>query len=45
MTHDLHVSAVFLLLWSDGMNCERWLYEDRLPKSWPIEVRPDARSA
>ena len=42
MTHDLHVSAVFLLLYANGQGTENWLSEDQLPKSWPLDVRPDA---
>ena len=41
MTHDLHVSEVFLRYRSMGRQHE-WCSEDQLAKGWPIRERPDA---
>lgn len=42
MTHDLHVSEIFLHLRASGRYSARWLSEDQLPKAWPLDIRPDA---
>lgn len=42
MTHDLHVSEVFLRLRANGLPTKQWQSEDQLPNTWPIKVRPDA---
>ena len=41
MTHDLHVSEVFLHYRDHGL-AEAWLSEDQLPADWPMRERPDA---
>ena len=41
MTHDLHVSEVFLHYRKQGL-ASAWLSEDQLPVEWPIRERPDA---
>ena len=42
MTHDLHVSEVYLRYRTDGLSSRHWLSEDRLPREWPLRERPDA---
>ena len=41
MTHDLHVSEVFLHYRRRG-ETNAWRSEDQLPADWPIRERPDA---
>ena len=41
MTHDLHVSEVFLRYRRMGQR-KQWCSEDQLPAGWPIRERPDA---
>jgi len=41
MTHDLHVSEVFLAYRFRDLEDE-WVGEDQLPHGWPIGQRPDA---
>ena len=41
MTHDLHVSEVFLHYRRRGQQTA-WLSEDHLPSDWPLRQRPDA---
>lgn len=41
LTHDLHVSEIYLRCRNDGL-AKYWLSEDRLPVDWPVRVRPDA---
>lgn len=42
MTHDLHVSEVYLWYRTHGLPARGWLSEDRLPRDWPLRERPDA---
>ena len=42
MTHDLHVSEVYLWHRKNGLSARNWLSEDRLPRDWPLRARPDA---
>ena len=42
MTHDLHVSEVFLRFLASGLSSDLWMNEDQLPSTWPVSVRPDA---
>ena len=41
MTHDLHVSEVFLRYRRRGQQAA-WRSEDQLPSNWPLRSRPDA---
>lgn len=42
MTHDLHVSEVYLRYRLNGLPSSQWKSEDRLPQGWPLRERPDA---
>ena len=42
MTHDLHVSEVFVCYQLLGLPLDSWVSEDRLPITFPSDVRPDA---
>ena len=42
MTHDLHVSEVYLHYRVNGLSSRHWTSEDRLPRDWPLRERPDA---
>jgi len=42
MTHDLHVSEVYLRYRTNGLSSRHWISEDRLPREWPLRERPDA---
>ena len=42
MTHDLHVSEVYLHYRTQERAAEDWVSEDRLPRDWLVKVRPDA---
>ena len=42
MTHDLHVTEIFLNYRRHGLSTDRWIGEDNLPFSWPVQQRPDA---
>jgi hypothetical protein len=43
VTHDLHVSEVFLRYYETGFAVFRdWVGEDCLPRPWPLRERPDA---
>ena len=41
MTHDLYVSEVFLA-YRRRDQAGHWVGEDQLPRTWPIQQRPDA---
>lgn len=42
MTHDLNVAGLYLDYLRTGLRGDRWLSEDRLPRDWPLQERPDA---
>ncbi len=42
LTHDLHVSEVYLHYRRRGLPEGGWASEDRLPPEWPLRQRPDA---
>ena len=42
MTHDLHVTEIFLNYRLHGLSIDRWVGEDNLPFTWPVQQRPDA---
>lgn len=42
MTHDLHVTEVYLRYRTNGLPSRHWLSEDHLPRDWPLRERPDA---
>ena len=42
MTHDLHVTEIFLNYRRHGLSSDRWIGEDNLLFSWPVQQRPDA---
>jgi hypothetical protein len=42
MTHDLNVSELYLHYRRSGLPDHCWTSEDRLPRDWPLKVRPDA---
>ena len=45
MTHDLHVTEVYLRYRTNGLSSRHWVSEDRLPRDWPLRERPDATLA
>lgn len=42
MTHDLHVTEIFLVYRRNKVDLRGWLSEDELPETWPLRQRPDA---
>ena len=42
MTHDLHVTEIFLNYRRHGLTSDRWVGEDNFPFTWPVQQRPDA---
>jgi hypothetical protein len=42
MTHDLNVSQLYLHYRRSGLPDRCWTSEDRLPRDWPLKLRPDA---